>query len=114
MDKYNFNNKKFALIENSESGQVNSETVFEYNQNGNLVTADYFGGTIKYGKIIAELKDDELNMLYQCLTTDNLLKAGKAIAKISLNENGKLKLSLNWEWLTNRNEKGQSEYIEIN
>lgn len=113
MEKYNFNNKKFALIENSESGQVNSETVFEYKQNGNLVTADYFGGTIKYGKIIAELKDDELNMLYQCLTTDNLLKAGKAIAKISLNENGKLILSLNWEWLTNGNEKGKSEYIEI-
>lgn len=78
-----------------------------------MVSAEYFGGTIKYGKIIADLKDDKLNMLYQCLTTDNQLKAGKALAQITLTENGKIKLSLDWEWLTNGNDKGKSEYIEI-
>jgi hypothetical protein len=113
MNKFDFNNKRFALIENSDNGQVNTETIFNYKQENNLVTADYFGGTITYGKIIAELKDNELNMLYQCLTTDNQLKAGKAIAQIGLTENGKIKLSLNWEWLTNGNDKGKSEYIEI-
>lgn len=113
MDNFDFNNKKFALIENSENGQVNSETVFEYKQDGNLVTADYFGGTIRYGKIIAELNGDRLNMLYQCLTTANQLKAGKAKAKISLTNEGNMKLSLSWEWLTNGNDKGRSEYIEI-
>ena len=113
MTKFNFNNKRFALIQNSESGQVNTETVFNYSQDDNLVTADYFGETIKYGKIIAVLKDDKLNMLYQCLTTDNELKAGKAVAQISLTENGKIKLSLDWEWLTNGNEKGKSEYLEV-
>jgi hypothetical protein len=113
MSKFNFDNKRFALIQNTESGKVNSDTVFEYKQHENLVTADYYGGTIKYGKIIAHLIDNELNMLYQCLTTDNQLKAGKAIAKISLLESGKMKLSLNWEWLTDGGEKGISEYIEI-
>jgi len=113
MSKFNFDNKKFALIHNSETGQVSTETIFEYKQKDNLVTADYYGGTILYGKIIADLKDDELNMLYQCLTTDNQLKAGKAIAKITLTDNGKIKLNLDWEWLTNANEKGTSEYIEI-
>lgn len=52
-------------------------------------------------------------MLYQCLTTDNQLKAGKALAQIVILQNGKMKLSLNWEWLTDGNEKGTSEYIEI-
>jgi hypothetical protein len=113
MDKFNFNNKRFALIQNSDSGEVNTETVFEYKQEDNLVTADYFGGTIKYGKIIAVLKGEQLNMVYQCLTTDGELKAGKAIGQISLEENGKMKLSLDWEWLTNGSEKGKSEYIEI-
>ena len=113
MSDFNFVNKRLTLTQNFESGQVNSETVFEYKQQDNLVTADYFGGTIKYGKIIADLKEDELNMLYQCLTTDNQLKAGKAIAKISMTDKGKIKLRLNWEWLTNGNEKGVSEYIEI-
>ncbi|MBS7252491.1 hypothetical protein [Flavobacterium branchiicola] len=113
MNPFDFNNKRFALIQNTDNGQVNTETIFNYKQEENLVTADYFGGTVKYGKIIAELKDDQLNMLYQCLTTDNQLKAGKAVAQITLTENSKIKLALNWQWLTNGNEKGQSEYIEI-
>lgn len=113
MNKFNFNNKRFALIQNSENGQVNTETIFNYKQEDNLVTADYFGGTIKYGKIIAELKGNQLNMLYQCLTVNNELKAGRALAQIVLKENGKIKLSLDWEWLTNGNEKGKSEYMEI-
>jgi len=112
MTEFNFNNKTFSLIENTENGKVNSETIFKYKQEGNLVTADYYGGTIKYGKIIANLKNNTLNMLYQCITTENELKAGKAIAKVSLTENNKMKLNLNWEWLGEKEESGISEYIE--
>lgn len=112
MPEFNFNNKTFSLIENSANGKVDSETVFKYKQEGNLVTSDYSGGTIKYGKIIAHLNKDTLDMLYQCITTENELKAGKAIAKISLNENNKIKLKLNWKWLGDKNESGISEYIE--
>ncbi|TVZ56759.1 hypothetical protein OD91_2057 [Lutibacter sp. Hel_I_33_5] len=110
--EFNFHNKTFELLENSETGKVNSETVFKYKQEGNLVTADYFGGTIKYGKIIATLDNDKLNMLYQCVTNENELKAGKAIAKISLTSNQKIKLSLKWEWLIDEKGKGLSEYLE--
>jgi len=93
MTTFNFNNKTFSLIENSENGKVNPDTIFEYKQHSNLVTADYYGGSIKYGKIIARLNEDRLDMLYQCLTIDDELKAGKALAKITHN-------------------KGTSEYIE--
>lgn len=113
MSKFDFNNKTFALVQNSASGKVTAETVFKYKQDGNLVTADYSGGTIRYGKIIAILKGDQLDMLYQCLTSENQLKAGKAKAKITLTNDGRIKLSLNWEWLGGGNEKGQSEYIEV-
>lgn len=113
MKNINLNNKTFSLIENSKNGETNSETIFKYKQEGNLVTADYYGGTIKYGKIIAHLKHDKLNMLYQCITTDNKLKAGKAVADIFFNEIGKIKLTLNWEWLDDSNQKGTSEYIEL-
>lgn len=112
MSKFNFNNKTFSLIENTENGKVNSETLFDYKQEGDLVTADYSGGNIIYGKIIGHLKDNSINMLYQCLTATNELKAGKAIAKISLTENKKIKLKLNWQWLDGPNETGTSEYLE--
>ncbi|MFY9243216.1 MAG: hypothetical protein WAO74_09330 [Polaribacter sp.] len=112
MTVFNFHNKTFYVLENSKSGKVNSETVFKYQQKGNLVTADYAGGTIKYGKIIATLDDDILNMIYQCVTTENELKAGKAIAKVSLTKENKILLKLDWQWLNGKKEKGVSEYIE--
>ena len=112
MTEFNFNNKTFSLLENTKNGKVNSETIFKYKQEGNLVTANYYGGSIKYGKIIANLKNNKLDMLYQCITTENELKAGKAIAKISLTEDNKIKLELNWEWLGEKNKSGISEYIE--
>lgn len=113
MKQYNLNNKKFILLENSEKGQVDTSTIFKYHQDGSLVTAEYYGGTIKYGKIIAHIKGEELTMLYQCLTIENELKAGKALAKISTNKDGKLKLNLDWEWLNGQEGKGKSEYIEV-
>ena len=112
MSKFDFNNKTFSLLENSENGKVNSETQFKYKQEGDLVSADYSGGTIKFGKIIGHLNNNKLNMLYQCITTENELKAGKAIAKISLTEHNKIKLKLDWEWLDDSDDKGTSEYIE--
>ena len=108
----NFNNKIFSLLENSSEGKVNTNTIFKYSQVGDVVTADYHGGTIVYGKIIAKLVEDKLEMLYQCLTIDGELKAGKAIAQINFSENGKMKLSLEWEWLGENERSGTSEYIE--
>lgn len=113
MKDINFNHKKFKLVENTKNGKVNAETIFEYQQEGDLVTANYYGGTIKYGKIIAHLQDDKLKMLYQCLTTDNQLKAGKSIAQISLTKKRKIKLTLDWEWITGDKASGVSEYVEV-
>ncbi len=112
MTKVNFNNRQFSLVENSEKGTVNSDTIFEYKQDKELVTANYYGGSVKYGKIIAILNGDTLDMRYQCVTSENELKTGKAIAKISFSEEGKIILTLSWEWLDEKNAKGISEYIE--
>lgn len=112
MSSFNFNNKTFLLVENSENGTTNNDTIFKYHQDGNLVTADYSGGTIKYGKIISVLDQNQLDMRYQCVTMENELKSGKAIADISYNEQGKINLKLHWEWIDDSNKKGTSEYIE--
>lgn len=113
MASFNLHNKTFATSTNSSAGQANANTIFSYKQEGELVTADYSGGGIRYGKIIAHLQDDKLDMLYQCMTEDMELRAGKALAKISYDSNEKLVLSLNWEWINGGLEKGQSSYTEI-
>lgn len=113
MKNLNFNNKKFSLVQNSKTGKVSSETIFFFKQEKDLVTADYHGGQIRYGKIIALLQKEKLVLLYQCVTNGGLLKAGKAVAKVSYTKNQKIRLKMNWEWITGEISKGESEYIEI-
>jgi len=85
-----------------------------FDKKGKVVTAGYQGGNITHGKIIAKLiAEDELEMLYQCLTIEEELKAGKANAKIKYDEDGKIRLNLNWEWLDGSDQKGTSEYVEV-
>ncbi|MFT4665697.1 MAG: hypothetical protein ACI8YQ_002912 [Polaribacter sp.] len=52
-------------------------------------------------------------MRYHCLTTEDVLKSGKAIAKVILNEEQKILLHLDWEWLDGGGEKATSVYIEM-
>ena len=110
--KYNFNNKTFHLLQNSEKGEVDKSTTFHYAQEGDIISAEYRGGIIRCGKIIALIQEDQLDMLYQCITIDNELKAGKAKADISLNSIVKIILRLNWKWLNDNDESGESLYIE--
>lgn len=112
MSKINFDKKAFVLQFNTNNGTSNSETIFHYSQENELVTADFSGGSVQYGKIIALHKGDYLDIVYQMLTTENELKSGKAIAKIIVNENHKIELHLNWEWLIGSENKGTSMYVE--
>ncbi len=44
--KFNLDGKIFQSIENTENGEVSSETLFHYHQDGEIVSADYSGGNI--------------------------------------------------------------------
>ena len=112
MKQVNFHKKRFKLVDNSVNGTVDGQTIFHYQQEGDLVTADYSGGSIVYGKIIAQHCGDRLQMLYTCYTHHKELKAGKATARISTTNEGKIELYLDWRWL-NGGGKGRSTYIEM-
>lgn len=110
--KINFDGKTLLLIENSDKGEVNSDTVFEFSQNYDLVTADYEGGTIRYGNITGHLKEDKLEMVYQCITHKNRLRSGKGTGIVKLDDDGKIRMKIAWEWLDDKGAKGISEYIQ--
>ena len=53
MDTINYDGRTFCSINNSDTGEVGAETVFYYHQTGDIVWAEYGGGEIARGHLIA-------------------------------------------------------------
>lgn len=111
---YNYHNKVFRSLSNSNNGEVSSETVFEYAQSGNIVTAVYKGGSIINGSLIA-LMDEEgkLDMRYQHINNAGQLMTGICISTPELLPNGKLRLHEKWQWTCADRSKGESIIEEV-
>lgn len=105
----NYNNKIFRAIDNTTNGETSNETIFYYKQNDNILTADYFGGKIKYGHLIG-LVDEEGNIeihYHQINIHDNIM-TGICTSKPEVMANGKIRLHENWQWTCGDKSKGQS------
>lgn len=109
----NLNNKRFITVENKK-GLSSNETVFYYSQYQNIISGTYKGGEIEEGFIVGKQVDNSrIELLFQCLTKDGNLKAGKSKGIISKNTAGKLELKFEWNWLNGDLSGGTSTYIEL-
>lgn len=109
----NLNNKKFKLVSNSENGQVDASTIFEYVQTDNKFKGVYSDDQIVYSSIVGIINSpDDIYLTYHCILKDGTINVGDAKATATM-VNEKIKLSLDWKWLAGGKGAGTSEYIEI-
>jgi GNAT superfamily N-acetyltransferase len=109
-----YDGKRFIPKINSENGEVDEQTVFYYHQNGNLLWAEYNGGSILKGMLIGTvLLDGQLDFVYQHMNADMQIKTGKCHSVPTVKEDGKLELSEEWEWTSGDFSKGISLLIEV-
>jgi hypothetical protein len=107
-------NRVFVPVENTENGVVSGKTRFHFWQQGVVFYADYFGGDVREGHIIGKFNaEGQGEMLYHCLTTDQDLKAGKAIADFIETDTGGLAMELQWQWISGDGTQGRSRYEEV-
>jgi hypothetical protein len=111
---YNYHNKIFRSASNTSNGEVTNETIFEYSQSGNIVTAVYSGGNIIQGSLIA-LADDEgkLDMRYQHVNINHQLMTGICTSTPRLLPTGKIQLHEQWQWTCGDRSKGESVIEEV-
>lgn len=112
--KYNFEGRVFVSITNTENGEVSKDTLFHYHQDGDIVTAEYEGGSIVKGHLIAKvLSDGKLDMRYHHINRNGELMIGKCLSVPEITEDGRLKLNEQWQWLSGDMSTGYSEIVEI-
>lgn len=114
MSKINYNNRVFKSVANSGTGEVSSETMFYYHQKDNLVWAEYSGGEISFGHLIAKVSNDGvLEMRYHHLNKSNELMTGNCLSTPEILPSGKIRLHENWQWTSGDLSEGESIIEEI-
>ncbi|MBU7592761.1 n-acetylglutamate synthase [Metabacillus halosaccharovorans] len=110
----NYDRKKFVSVDNTANGEVSTETIFEYYQEGNILTASYSGGEIVKGTLIGIVKaDSSLEFRYNHINTNNEIRGGKCIATPEILTDGRIRLHENWKWIDSDQSEGKSVIEEV-
>ncbi len=109
-----YHNKKFRAIANSVNGETSSDTIFYYQQQGNIVSANYSGGQIISGNLIALVDaSGSLNMRYHQVNAKGELMTGICFSIPEILPNGKIRLYEKWEWTSGDKSVGESIIEEL-
>ena len=110
----NYHNKKFRPVSNSENGETSADTIFHYQQTGNILSASYDGGQIIKGQLIG-LVDEEgnINMRYQQVNVAGELMTGQCKSTPEILPDGRIRLHEKWQWTSGDLSKGQSIIEEV-
>lgn len=109
----NLNNKKFKSEFNSKNGEVSDQTIFSYNQEDNIIWAEYSGGHIVKSNIVGKVIENHIEFVYQHINKENELMTGNCKSYPEKTENGKIRLKEIWQWTCKDNSPGNSTLIEI-
>jgi hypothetical protein len=109
-----YNNKTFRPVQSAENGETTGETVFEYKQEGNMLTAHYSGGGIRKGHLIGIVDEmGSIEMRYHQINSKGVLMTGVCFSKPEIMESGKIRLHETWHWTSGDHSKGKSILEEV-
>lgn len=114
MSRINYHGRRFRTVSNTNNGEVNEETVFLYFQKDDRVWAEYEGGGIFKGHLIATVNQSgELDMRYHHLNKLGELMTGVCNSTPEWMNNGKIRLHEQWEWTCKDRSSGSSIIEEL-
>jgi hypothetical protein len=107
-----YHNKKFRVV--PDGLDENADTVFHYEQNGDIVTATFEGGYIIFGNLIAVMDDmGALDMRYSYVDANYDLVTGTCHTTPTLLADGRLRLYERWQQTSGDMKKGHTILEEI-
>ena len=115
MPEFNYDNRSFAGLSNSETGEVSAATIFHYHQQDDIVWATYAGGSIRFGTLVAVMDGNGcLEMRYQHVNQQGDLCTGRCSSIPEILPDGRYRLRESWQWTSGDLTSGQSIVEELN
>ncbi len=112
--KINYNGRVFRPMKTSATGEADPDTVFRYFQDGDIVWADYSGGAVKAGHLIATVDaEGNLDMRYHHFNSSGELMTGICRSTPEVLADGRLLMHEKWQWTSGDMSTGESQLEEI-
>jgi len=112
--QYNLEGTVFRSVSNTTNGEVGADTLFHYQQAGDVVTATYRGGSIVMSHLIAKvLAGGQMDMRYHHLNDKGEFMLGTCTSTPERLPDGRLRFKEEWQWLTGDSSSGHSEVEEV-
>ena len=110
----NYEGRRFRSVENSETGEVGPETVFDYSQDGDVVGATYEGGAVQKGNLVATVDPEgKLDVRYGHVNASGELMTGECRSTPEVLPDGRIRLHEEWRWTSGDRSSGRSVVEEI-
>lgn len=109
-----YDNKKFRPVTNTDNGEVDSDTLFVYHQEGNILTCTYQGNQILAGHLLGTVDaDGRIDMCYHHINTRMELMTGTCISTPEILPDGRIRLHERWQWTSGDKSEGYSLLEEV-
>jgi len=116
-DALSYDGRRFRSVRNDAAGvpgDVGSETVFEYRQDGAVVWATYGGGDVARGTLVATVDPaGVLDMRYAHVSVGGDLRTGLCRSVPEALPDGRIRLHETWRWTGGADGGGTSIIEEI-
>lgn len=110
----NYHNKKFVPVQNSDNGEVSTDTIFHYQQKENILTCQYKGEQIQQGHLMGLVDENgAIEMRYHQINSKDELMTGVCKSTPELLKNGKIRLHEKWQWTSGYFSEGESVLEEV-
>lgn len=94
-----YGDRLFRAVNLDGPGDVDTDTLFKYDQRGQMLIGTYSGGDIEYGSIVGTVHSDgSLSFLYHHMTKSGDLRSGRCESQPEILPSGRIRLHERWEW----------------
>ena len=106
------NGVRMRVVSTAEGGEVNTETLFEFAQDGSVVSARYAGGKVRLGYLVGTMSVEVLHFRYAQVDNAGRLDGGHSTCEIGRMANGRIRLVEHFVW-DSREGSGTNVFEEV-
>ena len=108
----NLGGRKMHVVQTAPNGVVGRDTLFDFFQAGNVVSASYSGGRVQVGYLVGFLEDNTLSFRYCQISEENRIDGGTSSARIETIDGGRLRLIESFKW-ESKEGSGENNFEEV-